>query len=104
MKRETLLSSAVVAIGIFASSMFKNQLAAAVLAGMMVVTALLAWMMADITDPPFDEIFSTGALFNKHFVPFQEGTLSTQGSIYYASITMLFLMLSAGVLEGRRWE
>lgn len=98
------LGSATTAMGIFGSSLFRSQMAAGIFSGILVVTFLTAWMLSEIVDPPFAEVTAYAALFNQHFVPFQEGRLMTSGLVYYGSITALFLTLSAKVLEGRRWE
>ena len=62
------------------------------------------WMLSEITDPPFTELTANMAIWNKHFVPFQEGRLLSTSLVYYASVTGLFLFLSTRILEGRRWE
>lgn len=98
------LGSATCAIGIFGSSLFRNQMAAAILSGVLVVTLLILWMVADKVEAPFEDLLAYMALYNKHFVPFQEGRLSTAGLVYFASATFAFLMLSIRVLEGRRWR
>lgn len=98
------LGSATAAMGIFGSSLFRNQMAAAILSGILVVTFLVAWMLADITDPPFSGITAYAALYNQHFMPFQEGRLTTSGLVYYGSVTAVFLLLATRILDGRRWE
>ena len=99
-----LLSSATAAIGIFGSSLFRSQLAAAVIAGVLVVTLLTAWLVSAITDPPFAAVLAHAALFDKHFVPFMEGSIPTTAIVYYATVTGVFLLMSTRVLDGRRWE
>ncbi|MBN2800982.1 MAG: ABC transporter permease subunit [Deltaproteobacteria bacterium] len=99
-----LLGSATTAIGVFGSSLFKSQMAAAILSGVMVVTLLLLWLVSQLVDPPFADIFAAAALFDKHFSPFQEGRLLTSGLVYYASLTWGFLTLTTAVLHGRRWQ
>jgi ABC-2 type transport system permease protein len=98
------IGSAVVAVGIFCSSLFKSQMAAAVLAGVTVVTLLVLWLLSAFTEPPFSDVFAYSALFDKHFVPLTEGKLKSTSLVYYASVTMLFLMMATRSLEGRRWE
>ena len=98
------LGAATTAIGIFASSLFRSQLAAAFVAGVIVVTLLLFWMVSQVTDAPFTDVLAYGALFDKHFVPFEKGRLLTSGLVYYGSVTYAFLLLAVRVLEGRRWQ
>lgn len=98
------LGSAVLAIGIFGSSLFRSQLAAAFVSGVLVVTMLLLWLVSELTDPPFANLLAYGALFDKHFIPFEKGQLLTTGLVYYASLTGVFLSLATRILEGRRWQ
>ena len=98
------LGSAVLAIGIFGSSLFRSQLAAAILSGVIVVAMLLCWLISELTDPPFTDVVAYMALFDKHFIPFEKGKLLTTGLVYYGSVSYLFLMLATRVLEGRRWQ
>jgi ABC-2 type transport system permease protein len=96
--------SATSAIGICSSSLFRFQLAAGLLTAMMVVTLIVAWILADITDPPFANIIAYSALYNQHYEPFSEGRLSISGLTYYGSLTAAFLLLATRINEGRRWE
>jgi ABC-2 type transport system permease protein len=98
------VGSATVAIGIFGSSLFRSPMASAILSGVIVVTLLTAWILSQVTDPPFSEVLSYAALFDKHFVPFMEGRFSSGALVYYASITAVFLFGSTHILSGRRWE
>lgn len=99
-----LLGSAVVAIGVFASSLFRTQLPAGVIGGVITVTFLLGWLGSKVTDPPFTEVLAYSALFDKHFQPFLEGRLTSSGVVFYLSLTFLFLMLATRVLQSRRHE
>lgn len=98
------IGSASTAVGIFGSSLFKSQLPAGVLSGVIVVLLLTAWILSEITDAPFTEVTAYAAFFQKHFMPFMEGRLHLSGLVYYGSLTGLFLLLSTRILEGRRWE
>jgi ABC-2 type transport system permease protein len=98
------LGSAASAIGIFGSSLFRNQLAAAIFSGVVVVAMLLFWLLSELADPPFSDALAYAALFDKHFIPFEKGRLLTTGLVYYGSITWVFLALATRVLEGRRWQ
>jgi ABC-2 type transport system permease protein len=98
------LGSATISIGIFGSSLFKSQLAAAFVAGVIVVTMLLFWMISEVTEAPFTDVLAYAALFDKHFVPFEKGRLLTSGLVFYGSLSFGFLTLATRVLEGRRWK
>lgn len=99
-----LLGSAVVSIGIFASSLFKSQLPAGVIGGVITVVLLLGWLASGVTDPPFTDVLAYSALFDQHFQPFMEGRLKSAGVVFYGSLSFVFLMLATRVLQSRRHE
>lgn len=93
------------ALGIFCSALFRHQIAAGVVGGLIAIyMAVFAWILADAVDPPFSEIVSYTAIFNQHFVPFMEGRLSASALVYQVTLGALFLGLSTLILNGRRWE
>ena len=98
------LASATVGIGVFASTLFRSQMPAGIVAGVVVVTLLLGWRLADVTDAPFADVFSYAAYWDKHFTRFMEGRLHVRALVYYLSVTFVFLLGAAKVIEGRRWE
>ncbi len=92
-------------LGVFCSALFRNQLAAGIVGGLLAIyMSVMAWMMSEIVDPPFTDIVAYTAIFNQHFVPFMEGRLSLSSVVYHLTITALFLMLSTQILNSRRWE
>jgi len=93
------------ALGVFCSALFRNQIAAGVIAGVIAIyLSIFAWRMAEIVDPPFTEVMSYTAIFNQHFVPFMEGRLSFSSVVYHLTFGGLLVWLSTLVLNGRRWE
>jgi ABC-2 type transport system permease protein len=99
-----LTGSAAAAIGIFGSSLFRSQVAAVIISGVITVTLIMCWKLSELAEPPFTDVIAYTALFNKHFVPFQTGRIVTSGIVFYASLTFVFLMLTTRILEGRRWQ
>jgi len=99
-----LLGSACVAIGTFGSALAKNQVLAAILSGCMIVGLLLAWLLAQVADRPFAELFTALALHGKHFVPFQQGIVHVRDVVYYVAVTWVALFAATRVLEARRWR
>jgi ABC-2 type transport system permease protein len=92
-------------VGVFCSALFRNQLAAGIVGGLIAIyMSVMAWMMAQIVDPPFTDIVAYTAIFNEHFVSFMEGRLSTGSILYHLTVTALFLLLSTQILNSRRWE
>lgn len=93
------------AIGVFCSALFRNQLAAGIVGGLIAIyMSVMAWMLAEIVEPPFTDVIAYTAVFNQHFVPFMEGRATMSGAVYHLTVGALFLLLSTGILHGRRWE
>lgn len=99
-----LVGSATVAAGTLGSTVAQNQLVAAITSGILVVFLIITWLLARITDPPLADVFSYAALFDRHFQPFMQGRINTEGIVFYLSLTWLFLMLSTRYLAARRWR
>lgn len=99
-----LLGAMTISIALFASSIAPNQLVAAVSGAAIVVLMLVLWMLADISTPPFKEIFSYTAMHNVHFNPFRRGLVHTQDIVYYLTATFFFLECAVRAVESRRWN
>lgn len=98
------LGAAVVAIGVFASAVSRNQLLAAVLGGAIVGFFILCWLVSRMSEPPLKPVFAYMALFDKHFQPFMRGRINTESLVYYASLAFGFLLLATRALKARRWQ
>jgi ABC-2 type transport system permease protein len=99
-----LLGAASVAIGTLGSALAKNQVLAVILSGVMVVFLLLSWLLAQVTDRPFSELFTALALHGKHFQPFQKGIVHVRDVVYYLAVTWIALFSATRVIEARRWR
>ncbi len=99
-----LVGAACTAVGIFASSVARNQVFAAVLGAAIVVFLLTTWMLSRVSDPPLKEILAYMSLFDKHFRGFMNGRIEVQSVVYYGTLSYVFLMLSTRVLALRRWR
>lgn len=99
-----LLGAACIAIGTFASSLAKNQILAAVMAGAMIVALLLSWMIARKVEGTFGDVVGYLDLFDKHFRSFGRGSIKLQSVIYYLSLTYAALLATTAVLSARRWR
>jgi ABC-2 type transport system permease protein len=95
-----LLGSALVSIGLLASSLTANQLIAALLS---LGLFLLLWVIDDfgwLLPMPFDTL-SVNMSLSTHFVPFAIGSLYLSDAGFFLSLTLLGLFLSVRAL-GRR--
>jgi ABC-2 type transport system permease protein len=99
-----LLGSACVAIGTFASSVAKNQVVAAVIAGGIIVALLLAWMLAKKVEGTLGDVVGYLDLFDKHYRSFSRGTVKLGSVVYYLSLTYAALLATTAVIGSRRWR
>ena len=99
-----LLGSAFAAIGIFSSSVTKNQ----------VIAFAVAVFLSFIAYSGFDalaKIFASTILedvflwlsVNEHFQSMSRGVLDTRDLVYFISFILLFLGLTRLVIGGRKW-
>lgn len=98
------LGAASLSIGMFGSSLARSQIIATVVGAAILVSLLLFWLLANITDPPLSGIFGYLALHNKHFLPFMKGIVNTRDIVYYLTMTYFFLLLTTRMVEARRWR
>lgn len=98
-----LMGSVFISIGVFASSLSKNQIVAGVIS---LVTLLLLWVIGwggEMTSGKFAKVFAYLGFFD-HFEAFQKGIIDTKDVIYYLTTAVLFLFLTVRVLESRKWR
>lgn len=85
-----LLSSALVALGLWASALSVNQVTAAVLS---LGLALLLWALdtlGNLLPPPFD-VYAVNASLMAHFAPLSVGAVHLSDLAYFISVTLLAL-------------
>lgn len=99
-----LIGGAVLAIGIFASSLTRSYLMAAVAGAAATAAMFLFWPLAQVVEPPLSTVFAGLALHATHFTGFQIGTLHLRNIVYYVAVTYFFLLMATKVMEAKRWE
>jgi ABC-2 type transport system permease protein len=100
-----LLGAATLAIGLFGSSLTRQQLVAAVVAAAMVVLLCFIHLLANKVDPPLKEVIEQVDLWWVHFQGgFMRGILNLKDVVYYLAVTYFFLLLSIKTLEAKRWQ
>ncbi len=99
-----LLAGAYIALGLFISSLTKNQIIAFVLA---LVASFAAFIIgADFVvarSPQFMQPTMQFLGLGSHFYNVAKGVIDTKDIIYYGSFIFLFLWLNTRVIEGRSW-
>ena len=99
-----LLGSASLAIGTLGSALARTQVLAAIVSSSMILVMVLMWMLARVTERPFNDLFNNLALWQKHFPPFQQGTIHLRDVAYFVLLTYLALFGATRAMEARRWR
>jgi ABC-2 type transport system permease protein len=100
-----LIGAATLAIGLFASSLTRQQLIAAVAAAAMVALMCFIHLLASKVDPPLKDVIEQVDLWWIHFqYGFMKGILNLKDVVYYLGTTYFFLLLSIKTLEAKRWQ
>lgn len=99
-----LLGSACISIGLFASSLARSQVVAAILGAGILAVFLLLWMVANVVEAPMNGVLSRLALHHENYRPFMQGVLDLRGVVYYVVFSYFFLLAATKTLEARRWR
>lgn len=100
-----LLGAALIAIGIFISSLTESQVVAAVVS---MAVGLVLVMMIDLLASIIPVQAISGVIsslsFTTHYQPFTTGTFNVPDAVFFLSITAVFLFLTDRSLERKRWS
>ena len=100
-----LLGATCLAIGVFASSLTREMIVAAVVAAILVAGLVLLYQLARVTDPPLRGLLAELDLWWIHFQQgFMRGVFNLKDAIYYLAVTYFFLLLAVKTLEAKRWQ
>ncbi|TKB95986.1 gliding motility-associated ABC transporter permease subunit GldF [Pedobacter cryophilus] len=99
-----LLGAAFVAIGIFASSLTKNQIIAFAIAVFLSFFAFSGFDSASqiLSLQRFDNILINIGI-NEHYQSISRGVLDSRDLIYFLSFITVFLLITKTILGGRKW-
>jgi len=99
-----LLGAMYVAVGVFASSLTKHQLVAALIGmGVLSIFSLVVDAFAAWKGGMWRNILGYVNIFH-HFEDFSKGIVDTKAIIFFISGTIFFLFLAVKTLESRRWR
>jgi len=99
-----LLGAAAMAMGTLGSALARTQVLAAIISGCLVTGMLVLWLLVRVTERPFNDVFANLALWQKHFIPFQQGTIHLRDVVYYLMVVIVSLFTAVRVMEARRWR
>jgi ABC-2 type transport system permease protein len=99
-----LLGAAFVALGIFASSLTKNQIIAFAIAVFLSFFAFSGFDSASqiLSLQKFDNILINIGI-NEHYQSISRGVLDSRDLIYFLSFIAIFLLITKTILGGRKW-
>jgi ABC-2 type transport system permease protein len=97
-----MLGMASISVGIFASSVAKNQLIALVLGAGLMVAIYLCYLGASKTEPPIRDLMAF--ISPQKHLTWQTGLLNSRDIFYYLSMTYFFLLLTIHMIKSRRWR
>lgn len=94
-----------IAIGVWASSMTKNQIAAALMsfAVAFMLLIVLNWLTFLFPSGPLGKVFHALSAFD-HMEDFQRGVVDVRPLVLYVSGTALALFITTRVVESRKWR
>ena len=98
-----LMGGVFISIGLFASSLSKNQIIAGVIC---LIALLLFWVIGwagEAMSGGFSKVLVYIGFF-EHFEGFQKGIIDTRDVIYYVTTAALFIFLTVRILETRKWK
>lgn len=99
-----LLGGAFVAIGIFSSSITKNQIIAFTIAVFLSFFSFIGFdSISQILSLQSIDTLITALGINEHYQSISRGVLDTRDLIYFLSFIALFLVITKTVLGGRKW-
>jgi ABC-2 type transport system permease protein len=100
----TLLVSALTAIGVYVSSLFKNTIAALIASLGIVLVLWLVSAPAQFLQGSAADFFRYLSITEHYYGSFRAGIIDLQGIVYYVSMTILALFLGTRSIESRRWR
>ncbi|PWG79652.1 gliding motility-associated ABC transporter permease subunit GldF [Pararcticibacter amylolyticus] len=99
-----LLGTAFVSVGIFASSLSRNQIISFVLAVFISFFAFMGFeSLSRLLSLQSVDSYVTAAGINEHYLSMSRGVLDTRDLFYFLSFIAFFLVLTKTVLGGRKW-
>lgn len=100
-----LVGALFIAVGLFCSSMTRNQIVAVVLAILLLCLAtVIPYLIAQYASlrPAFRTVVDQAVY--RRYSDFSRGVLSTGNIVFFVLTTAVFLFLTVKVLESRRWK
>lgn len=98
-----LLGCTFISVGVFASSLTENQIIAAVISFVSLLTMWIIDYLAGFVGGIIAKILNWFSLFSR-YSDFNAGLLNLSPIVYYISFSAVFVFLTIRVIEKRRWS
>lgn len=99
-----LLGAALIAIGMFISSLTENQMIAAIGGFVVAIVVTLIDTIANAIPIEFFSKIVASLSFNSHYNNFTVGILDLSSVMFFVSVIALFVFLTTRVFEKKRWS
>lgn len=100
-----LLGATSLAIGVFASSLTREMIVAALIGALLLfLGGFVFFEMSRSLDPPLREISAELGLWGRYQAGFMRGLFNLKDLVYYLAMTYFFLLLAVKTLEAKRWQ
>lgn len=99
-----LMIAAMLAVGVFASTVFSNQIASFFVTLVLLLGFwLVQYPFQDKTDT-FSTVMTNLSIYKHYADNFTNGVVALNDIMYFVSVVALFLFLATRVIESRRWR
>jgi len=99
-----LLGGVLIAVGVLASSMTRNQVIAAVMSFVLILLLFsIGFLDVFVTDPESSKIVQYLSLLD-HFRDFSKGIVDSRPIVFYCSVMAIVLFLTVRTLASPRWR
>lgn len=99
-----LFGAAMIAIGIFISSLTQSQIVAAIGTFGIAILLLVMDQLTSMVTSQFASKLIGWISFNARYVPFTKGIFDISSIVFFLSVIAVFVFLTARKLESRRWS
>lgn len=99
-----LFSSAIIAIGVMASSFFSNQIAAFLTTLGILLVLWMIGLFSQVEGATGSTLLSYLSITDHFYYSFMSGIIDLKDVIYYLSLTVLALFIGTKSVEMRRWQ
>lgn len=98
-----LYGAAMIAIGVFLSSLTQSQIVAAISTfGVSILLIILDQLTSAVSNPVVTKLINWIS-FNARYQPFTKGVFDVSSTVFFLSVIAVFIFLTARKLESRRW-